>query len=655
MKSLRFGALICTFAMLLVMMSPVTAYASASDLTIGVGQGTSTETMSINVIDADVRDVLSAVAVNMGYSIVYTGEISRITVELNNLTPSAAFDYLLKILGMTYLREGNTLIVGSREALAGDFARSLSLTKFHLTYIKSQVLTQKIAELKIPVTVLTLATNEKTLWVQGFPVDVGKVRELINMLDIEENYDDGNLDSNDPTRKTLSSIPLDYITPYDFNRFLKTLGIENGIATDEDERRLWIYANGDERRTILEISEKVDRKRNYITPYDVDSFQVIRVVNVPKAAAIAAITNMCPSLTVISVDNASKAFMVNGTRLEIERAEEIVDELETINNSKISTTFFVYNLEHITAAEASRRLENVRFADSVFEYSTTHEEFANALFVYCNSDYADQIKELLQSIDTARAPTVMGMPIFLASNMATASSVENYLQTMLGTQISGTFDYLTMGDQVVLYLRNSDAETVQLVEQMLNRLTSINTDDGNVDVSWQAFVAEVGEDVANGPNGLALYGAWVKMKLGGKVTGASLMTYTGPALVDENTGENTPSQDNTPSAPVGDNDEAKVISAMTAITQWFDDKTGSYHAVSDTQAATVVNEANNAVRAAGLTGVSVISDPESATGYVAPTADTTGELIVTLKVTSGEASDLSIVYLILPKTSLESE
>ena len=97
----------------------------------------SPQRISINVHDADVRDVLSAVAVNMGYSIVYSGDVSTITMKLENVTPAAALDYLLKSMGLSYLQEGSTLVVGKRETLTSDFARSISITRFNLAHITS--------------------------------------------------------------------------------------------------------------------------------------------------------------------------------------------------------------------------------------------------------------------------------------------------------------------------------------------------------------------------------------------------------------------------------------------------------------------------------------------------------------------------------------
>ena len=64
------------------------------------------DAITINVKDADVRDVLSAIAKNMGYSIIYKGSATTITIKLEDMAPTTAFDYILKNIGVTYLKDG---------------------------------------------------------------------------------------------------------------------------------------------------------------------------------------------------------------------------------------------------------------------------------------------------------------------------------------------------------------------------------------------------------------------------------------------------------------------------------------------------------------------------------------------------------------------
>jgi type II secretory pathway component GspD/PulD (secretin) len=518
MKTTLRAAALTVMIFVAAMIFPVGALADNSSMS-SISQGVSPKSITINVKDADVRDVLSAVAVNMGYSIVYKGESSDISVKLENVSPSVAFEYILKLIGMTNVREGRTLIVADRDTLTSDFSRSLSLSRFDLKYITPEVLTSKIVQLQLPVTVLSLESNESALWVQGFPVDIAKGGELIGVLDIEENLDEGNMDSEDQEGKTLSYIRLHYLSAFEFNRFLKTLGVENGISISDDDDELWIYANPDERSTILDIRSKIDKSSIDVDINESDTFETLTVVNISKNTAISAIKAVCPELTVISVDNASKAFFVSGERYDIDRADEMISELDRVNNNSISTTFFNYPLEHITSAEASRRLSGVTFGDSVVWYTSTHPEFGESIFIYCNSDYQDQIRELLERIDSERINTV-NLSVYVGSTLESAQNCQNYLEAMLGMaadggKIEGPFDTHTFGAKTILYLHGTNAETVALIEAILDRLDYLPTDEENIDLSWETYLESQPDGVEPTYEG---YGMWVYYRLGGSTT-----------------------------------------------------------------------------------------------------------------------------------------
>lgn len=644
------------FALMLIssaVLFPVAAQASGGgSATSGISQSVSPKSMSLNVRDADVRDVLSAVAMNMGYSVVYKGEAGNITVKLENVTPAAALDYILKIIGMTYVQEGSTIIVSTRETLLEDFARSLTLTRFDLKYITPDVLTSKIVQLNLPVTVLTLDANETALWIQGFPLDIAKVRDLITVLDIEENFDVGGVDQSDQEVKTLSYIHLNYLSAYEFNRFLKTLGVENGLAISDDADYLWIYATPAERKTILDIRSKVDRSSIDVDINQADAFKTLRVTNISKATAINAISAVCPGLTVISVDNAAKAFFVSGESYDIERASELIDELDRINDNAISTTFFNYKLTHITAAEAARRLAGVTFGDSVRWYVSTHPEFAKSIFIYCNVDYKPQLEELLAGLDAERIETVH-LPVFRGTSEAAALGVQAYLELMLGDKIEGVFDTIPMTDGgSLLYLRNTNAETVKLVEQMINRIDEVSTDEEDEEdaLSWDAFVEDVGEDDAyidypdNTQEDWAAYGQWVAGKMSGSSSsGSDTDSLTGFSMDSSYTEDLEDTLDSGESAT----ETQQLNEAVEVLDGLFDPNNGSFLPSHGTTADNVLFVSQNAVANASLSDVSVALIEDSVE-YAAPTETETGELALTLVLSSGSSSHNYSIHLILP-------
>ncbi len=432
--------------------------------------------ITINVKDADVRDVLSAIAKNMGYSIIYKGSATTITIKLEDMAPTTAFDYILKNIGVTYLKDGDVLIVASREVLKQDYARSLYLTKFDLTYIDAGTLNSKISQLGIPVTVVSMEANKSSIWVQGFPSDVTKVRELINVLDISENSTiaaDGSSDTVANT-KTLSYIKLNFIQAHTFNRFLKTLGINVGMVLSPDSQILHLYATPSERQEVASICAQVDNMGSFANVGNANMFEYCALTNVPKDIAISTINSVCSDVEIITVDNATKGFYLKGNLEAIRSAREVLQQLE--GNDKLSTpenTFFTYSLKNITAAEAENRLAGIKLDESVSYYPSAYSEFSKTLYVYCNKDYEQTMRDVLDKIDATEIDTY-NAPIYMAATEEEADIMIEYLETMLGIS-SGVIEWkkFQTGSGCVLYIENADVETIQKVEALMERLKNL--------------------------------------------------------------------------------------------------------------------------------------------------------------------------------------
>jgi len=69
-----------------------TSYAGS---TYGVGK------MSLDVEDANIKDVISAIALNAGYTVVYRGGDTKITLKLEDVSPIKAIDYATRMADMS--------------------------------------------------------------------------------------------------------------------------------------------------------------------------------------------------------------------------------------------------------------------------------------------------------------------------------------------------------------------------------------------------------------------------------------------------------------------------------------------------------------------------------------------------------------------------
>ena len=82
----------------------------------------SVSTISLKASDADLKSVLSLIADCANYTILYTGtEGQTVTIDLEDVTPLAALDYVLRKVSMSYIQSGNMLIVGDTSTLNSSY------------------------------------------------------------------------------------------------------------------------------------------------------------------------------------------------------------------------------------------------------------------------------------------------------------------------------------------------------------------------------------------------------------------------------------------------------------------------------------------------------------------------------------------------------
>lgn len=144
-------------------------------------------TISLDVRDADLLDVLTLIAYKLDANIIFLGPTDRITLKTRSLTPLTTLQVVLQKQGLDYLTVGSNFIVGERSRLYGDFSNRMLLTRFDLFYVSAMEMQGFLAQLRVPVESLTVDSNNRALWVQGTPMALGKAREVVSALDVLEN------------------------------------------------------------------------------------------------------------------------------------------------------------------------------------------------------------------------------------------------------------------------------------------------------------------------------------------------------------------------------------------------------------------------------------------------------------------------------------
>jgi hypothetical protein len=159
---------------------------SGVSLTESYGVSTSSR-ISIDVRDANILDVLSVLAIKLDAHIIYLEAPVSVTFSSKGLSPITTLQLLLQKEKLDYITLGNHYIIGKRERLHEDFFNRMTFSRYSLQYISPTLLYQIISELDLPVEHITVMENSRAIYVQGTPIALSKVRELVNLLDRHEN------------------------------------------------------------------------------------------------------------------------------------------------------------------------------------------------------------------------------------------------------------------------------------------------------------------------------------------------------------------------------------------------------------------------------------------------------------------------------------
>lgn len=348
------------------------------------------ETINVHLANADVRDAISAIVLNLGYNAVYLS--NKVIVDRfdgTNLPPMEALSLLLKSVGMDYIQDGDTLIVGSAETLNNAFFDSMVLTRFTLKYVDAKTISDQIDRLSLPVRKITLDSNPYSIWVQGLPKELGKVRELIAMLDKTENV------SGPKGNSKLTTINLTYITAQQMNNILREVGLQTGLYLESNPRILYVYANDSELAQIMELKSKLDIPDNQTGKDFVVSIKKLTYVKAKEIAPI--VYDLGLGVDVITFDRSARTIWLKGDEAAVNRVSSIIDMIDIEQNID-NNRFFVKKLKNITALEAQYRLSLLEIPE-IKTYTFSYPQFSKSILVVCPEDYKIFVMDHLNQLD----------------------------------------------------------------------------------------------------------------------------------------------------------------------------------------------------------------------------------------------------------------
>lgn len=413
----------------------------------------SSSRLSLNLVDANVKDALSAIARNAGYTIIFVGDATTtLTVNLEQMSALKAIDYVTRLAGLSYLKDGNTLMVGTTAELNEKFVDKVVMTKFTLKYITVGVLQTQASALGLSnVQYVSTETDDSTVFVSACPKELAKIQELIKLIDVSSNINAGAA----LVAANFKEINLEHITAEEFSSLLSSLGLDPGIVVASRPYTLYTFVTGSALADIKTIKAVIDKPLTGANLGASKSDQVVEPSTTPsggtdepstgtpgtstgtaetkilreveleyidRTMAVGIIDSFPYEVTVYGPEKMTKKLWLMGTESEVNKAESKIKEFDTesyADSMKLENTFFVYDLQNCTAQEMLDRLANINLENVTFK-TNAYPTISKALIVYCDYAKQEQVKSLLDAMDTASTEEVLNRAVEVTASEAVA-------------------------------------------------------------------------------------------------------------------------------------------------------------------------------------------------------------------------------------------
>ncbi len=418
----------------------------------------SSSRLSLNLVDANVKDALSAIARNAGYTIIFVGDATTtLTVNLEQMSALKAIDYVTRLAGLSYLKDGNTLMVGTTAELNEKFVDKVVMTKFTLKYITVGVLQTQASALGLSnVQYVSTEADDGTVFVSASPKELAKIQELIKLIDVSSNINAGAA----LVAANFKEINLEHITAEEFSSLLSSLGLDPGIVVASRPYTLYTFVTGSALADIKTIKAVIDKPLTGANLGASKSDQVVEPSTTPSSGtgepttpgtstgtpgtstgtaetkilreveleyidrtmAVGIIDSFPYEVTVYGPEKMTKKLWLMGTESEVNKAESKIKEFDTesyADSMKLENTFFVYDLQNCTAQEMLDRLANINLENVTFK-TNAYPTISKALIVYCDYAKQEQVKSLLDAMDMASTEEVLNRAVEVTANEVVA-------------------------------------------------------------------------------------------------------------------------------------------------------------------------------------------------------------------------------------------
>ena len=401
----------------------------------------SSSSISIDFKDADLVGVLETILAHTGYTMIFKGTSTTVTLKLQDVSPLTAIDYVLRMVDLTYIKHDNIIYVGSASVLNESFLDKQALTKFNVKYISVETLMSQASTLGVSATLVKMENNNREFWITGTPMQLVKIKDLIKTLDVKKHVTTGS----GAISTSLTAIEMKHITADEFSSLLGTLGLHTGITMAAHPMILYVYVSGEALDDIMKIKKLVDypeaipeegegdgnsdtnnngdtntdtnaptnpdtnngennENNNGGTTADKEftdgetSLVKITLQYLNKEAAKSILTTFGSDVEVLGLDLYEKILWIRGATEEVDKAVELIREHDNAGNNTEKVTF-TYDLQNIVASELQNKIRNMD-VEGVEFYFGSYPELTKSIIVYCPANQVESIKNVIATLDS---------------------------------------------------------------------------------------------------------------------------------------------------------------------------------------------------------------------------------------------------------------
>ena len=360
------------------------------------------DAVTIDIRDADIRDILTSLSVAVKKSIIYTEEPVRLSFSVTGVSPIKAFELLAFSANLSYIEQDNIILVGKDGTINANFYTMLPITKFDLSYISAVEISEQVDRLAIPVKKITMDSAQKRIWVQGSPHALAKMRELVYVLDRPENIDPAPPQEPEPLL-SLSPIELKYVPAELINGLIAQLGIPcRTVLVETNPKTIWVDGDVKALSDIGSLIKSVDIAENQVVeepeePEAKIEIEAKKLRNITTNRLIPLISGIDIPVKVISIDSSGYNLWMRGTREDINIINDLINRLDA-SHSRDDVNFFIYTLTNIRASDAAAKLDFIGI-ENVSAFLLNYPQFSKELLISCPSDRINDVKHVLQKLD----------------------------------------------------------------------------------------------------------------------------------------------------------------------------------------------------------------------------------------------------------------